>query len=99
SGTIRVDRGFAQTAGEIVLNGGSFGGGSNLAITLAGGTLRGNGSVNVHELINTGAIVSPGLSAGIPGDVHGTGGNNTQGASGTLHIELGGTAAGTQYDQ
>ncbi len=62
--------------------------------TLAGGTLKGNGSLtgSVH---NTGGTVAPGSSPGILT----IDGNYSQGAGGTLAIELSGTGAGTDSDR
>lgn len=63
-------------------------------LTLAsGGTYRGSGTL-IANLVNAGGTVGPGNS---PGTMNITG-NYTQGASGTLLMELGGTAQGVDYD-
>jgi hypothetical protein len=62
-------------------------------VTVSGGHVGGNGRIN-GRLTNNGGMVSPGLSVGtLTVD-----GNFQQNATGTLNIELGGTAAG-QYDR
>jgi hypothetical protein len=59
-----------------------------------GGTLKGVGTIQ-GNVNNSGGTVAPGAS---PGTLTITG-NYTQGASGTLDMEIGGLTAGTQYDQ
>jgi len=61
---------------------------------LAGGILGGTGTI-VGNVDNTAGTVAPGSSAGILT----IDGNYAQGAAGTLAIEIGGTAPGTQHDQ
>ena len=61
---------------------------------LSGGTLKGTGTVNAN-VNNSAGTVSPGLSPGILT----ISGNYTQGASGVLDMEIGGTTPGVQYDQ
>jgi uncharacterized repeat protein (TIGR01451 family) len=89
SGTLNFTA-LTQTTGTTTLNGGA------LAFVnpaqLNGGTLNGAGSIT-GDVINSGGNVSPGMS---PGTISITG-NYTQGAGGTMTIELGGTSAG-QYD-
>ena len=57
------------------------------------GTIRGRGRLN-GNLVNSG-IVAPGMSPGVLT----IDGNFTQSPGGTLVMEIGGPAAGTQYDQ
>jgi len=79
--------------GTVELNGGIISTGS---FELAGGTLRGTGSlilVSPNALTNAG-LVSPGLSAGV---INIASGNYVQDAAGTLAIEIGGPDS-SQYD-
>ena len=83
---------YTQTAGTTLLNGG------NLSVAgtfnLQGGELRGAGTIT-GNVNNTGGTVRPGLS---PGCLN-INGNYTQGASGVLDIEIGGTTVCTQFDR
>jgi uncharacterized repeat protein (TIGR01451 family) len=97
SGTVNITGGalnfnfsFTQTAGSTTLNGGNMGGG--VTFNFNGGTLGGVGTIT-GNVNNSGATVNPGLS---PGTLNITS-NYTQGAGGSLNIELGGTGAG-QFD-
>ncbi|MGH9456052.1 MAG: beta strand repeat-containing protein, partial [Thermoanaerobaculia bacterium] len=83
---------FVQTAGTFTI-------GAGTAVTttstfdLQGGLLLGDGTI-VGDVLNSGATVSPGASPGvltIDGDY-------AQGSSGSLGVELSGTAAG-EFDQ
>jgi hypothetical protein len=86
-GTIVFSSTYTQTSGSTILNGNlSMGGGT---LTLTGGTLSGTGTFT-GTVNNTGGVVKPGLS---PGTLTITG-NYTQGAGGSLNIELAGTGAG-----
>src|SRR5262249_53350246 len=67
---------------------------TNSTAALGGGTLQGTGHITAN-VSNSGGTVSPGNS---PGCMTITG-NYTQGAGGTLSIEIAGTTACTQYDQ
>lgn len=100
AGTLVASPQFSQgVAGLTVLNGGVLESGFNQPLTLAGGRLSGVGQASVHLLENTGATVAPGLSAGKLTITGNSGGNYTQGAGGTLEIELGGLLPGAQHDQ
>ena len=90
--TIKGDGGITQTAGTIDLDGGNMN--FPLGVDLNGGQLIGNGTFT-GPIRNNGGIVGPGHS---PGKITLTG-DYTQGANGTLNIEIGGTTAGTGYDQ
>ncbi len=85
--------GYVQTAGSLVLNGGNFTTGGNNA-DIRSGTVSGNGTITAGTVLNSG-VIGPGLSAGMLT----ISGNYTQTTNGTLAIEIGGTTAGTQYDQ
>jgi hypothetical protein len=91
SGTVSFGNAFIQNAGQTVLNGGNFA--FSQAAQLLGGTLTGTGtitgSVSNNAAIGTGA--SPGLLS--------ISGNYTENISAHLAIKLGGTTAGTNYDQ
>jgi hypothetical protein len=92
SGTVLGVSTYTQTAGSTVLNGGSVNGG---ALNINGGSLTGTGTINAT--VTNGAQVIPG-GAGAAGLLS-INGNYTQNASGALNIDLGGTTAGSQYDQ
>jgi T5SS/PEP-CTERM-associated repeat protein len=92
---IRIGEGGPGTL--VISNGAMVSVGSSINQSLsvdAHGTLKGNGKVN-GSVSNTG-IVAPGVSLG-PLTI--TNGNYTQTNGGTLQIEIGGTTAGSQYDQ
>ncbi len=59
-----------------------------------GGDVGGNGTI-IGAVVNNGGTVDPGFS---PGALHITG-SYTQGAGGTVHMQLGGASPGTGYDQ
>ncbi|HWN93747.1 MAG TPA: hypothetical protein VNT99_01830 [Methylomirabilota bacterium] len=63
-------------------------------VDLNGGQLVGNGTFT-GPIRNNGGTVAPGFS---PGKIT-INGNYTQGANGILNLEIGGTTAGTEYDQ
>jgi filamentous hemagglutinin family protein len=96
SGTVNVNAGalnFAggctQSAGSLVLAGGNISG--NLIVN--GGTLGGAGMIAGNVTNNSGALTvgaSPGTLT--------INGNYTQGATGVLNVELGGTVQGVSYD-
>jgi len=73
-----------------------FGGSVNVGTlnVLAGGALTGTGTIT-GNVNNSGGTVLPGASPGILT----INGNYVQGPSGVLGIDIGGTIAGTQYDQ
>jgi hypothetical protein len=91
SGTVSFGNTFIQNAGQTVLNGGNFA--FSQVAQLLGGTLTGagtiTGSVSNNAAIGTGA--SPGLLV--------ISANYTEGPNAHLAIKLGGTSAGTNYDQ
>ena len=82
---------FRQKGGFLRLEGGTLS--SAAAVQLQAGTLLGNGSI-AAGLASSGTV-SPGLSAGAIQIA----GNYVQGFAGTLQIEVGGTGAGTEFDQ
>jgi len=88
NGTVQV------TAGELVfmLNGGTYDPGETLNLG-SGEVLAGSGTVAAN-LVN-GGTVSPGASPGVIT----VDGDYTQLETGVLEIDLGGTEAGTEYDQ
>ena len=81
----------------LTLTGGVLGGPGTVnvaTLNLLAGVLNGTGTI-VGNVTNTGGTVAPGASPGtltINGDY-------MQGSGGTLAVEIGGTTAGTQYDQ
>jgi hypothetical protein len=90
--TVKGDGGIIQTAGTIDLDSGNMN--FPLGVDLNGGQLIGNGTFT-GPIRNNGGIVGPGHSPGkitVPA-------NYTQGANGALTMEIGGNAAGTEYDQ
>ena len=84
-GAYRQSSGLTEVASGGVL-------GTSPALT--GGVLRGAGQVN-GSITNTSGSVEPGASPGILSVT----GNYSQGPGGTLAVEIGGTTAGTEYDQ
>ena len=89
SGTLDLRNGLGQTAGATILNGGNV---ANVA-TIQAGSLSGAGQV-FGNLAMSGQL-SPGFSAGRL-EIQG---NYTQEPAGSYRVELGGTIAGTSYDQ
>ncbi len=83
---------FIHTAGTTLLNGGGLVFGATGQFQ--GGLLTGVGTIT-GNVNNSGATVAPGLS---PGGLTITG-NYTQGANGTLALELGGLTALTEFDR
>lgn len=77
-------------AGMVIVNGSNVGG----AVVNSGGTLGGSGTIAGNVTVNSGGVFAPGAS---PGTI--TIGSLTMNGSTTLQMELGGTLAGTQYDQ
>ena len=93
SGTLAFNGGFLQTAGATQLTGGSVS--TSAGLTFSGGALSGAGTIT-GNVTNSGAAIQPG--GGVVG-VLGIMGNYTQSGTGSVAIEIGGTTAGTQYDQ
>ena len=85
---------YTQTDGTTRVDAGAVFRSTNITSFL-GGTIEGNGTVRVsNPLVNEGATVMPGASAGeltIDGDY-------TQESAGTLQIEIGGLLPGEQHD-
>jgi CSLREA domain-containing protein len=94
SGTLDLGANFTQTAGITLLGPGGLAAPGTLIFQ--GGELRGTGTIG-GSVNNTGAIVRPGGNSA-SGAIAITG-SYTQGAGGTLTIEVGGLTAGTQFDQ
>ena len=80
--------GYIQSSGSTSLNGGTLAAGPFI---INGGTLTGSGTINGN--VTNGGQVIPG-GAGAAGTLT-VNGNYSQTASGSLNIELGGTAAGS----
>ncbi len=91
SGELRFSGPITQTEGELVLSGGAMG--CDNALTLNGGVLRGFGTVK-GSLSNNATV-----RVGTPVGRIAVEGSYSQGTSGILEIELGGTNAGTEFDQ
>ena len=90
SGLLLLSRGYIQTAGETVLDGGDLE--STMTLGIQGGTLCGFGTVFAD--VDSSGEVEPGCSAGfleLDGDY-------TQSGTGALNIEIGGLIAGDEYD-
>lgn len=96
SGRLAVNT-FNQSAGTTLLAGGGV---YATLMSLSGGTLTGNGTI-ASALVNTGGGVAPGAPIGALQVTAGwnSSGDYTQGAAGSLRIDIGGLAAGTQFDQ
>ncbi len=98
TGTLSFTGGYTQNAGATIENGGTIS--SSTAMTIAGGTLSGNGTL-ISNVTNTGGSVTPGLSPGSLALSAGAGstGAYTQTAAGDLSIEIGGLIPVTQHDR
>ncbi|MBN1670426.1 MAG: hypothetical protein JXR37_05315 [Kiritimatiellae bacterium] len=94
SGTLALSASCIQTNGVIRLNGGNLTVGGGGYLTLADGVLTGTGTVSAVKVESSGSV-APGLSVGqlILSAAY------QQNAAGSLDIELGGTTAGSGYDQ
>ncbi len=90
SGTLSFNGGYTQTNGNLTLNGGVVSASSTLDVQ--GGSVNGSGTI--HGSVSNSGAVAPGVSAG------GTtiDGGYSQLNSGGLRVELGGTAAETEFD-
>ena len=91
AGTMRFTAGYLQTAGSTIVNGGTMT--STTTMNIQGGVLGGVGTFTAN--VTSAGRVAPGLS---PGALS-VAGNYVQSGSGTLEAEIGGLAAGTQYDR
>ena len=91
SGTLRLTRGYTQTAGALLLKGGDLS--STQVLNLQGGLLGGSGTVTAS--VTNGGQVSPGASTGVLT----ISGAYTQTAIGVLDIQIGGLETGTSFDQ
>jgi len=89
--TLSLPGTYTQSAGTTLLDGGTLDPANN--VDIQGGELKGNGVVEAH--VQNGGTCRPGLSAGVLT----INGDYQQMISGALEVELGGTTAGTQYDQ
>ena len=90
--TINAAGGTMNVSGTFSVFGGSVNVGTLNVI--AGGALTGTGTI-VGNVNNSGGTVLPGASPGVLT----INGNYVQGPGGALAIDIGGTTAGTQYDQ
>ena len=90
SGTLFLQS-YTQTAGQTRLNGGGLK--TSSIIQIQGGVLSGAGPIDGN--VSNGGTVSPGASPGILTIT----GNYGQTAAGTLEVEIGGPAPGSQFDQ
>ena len=91
-GTLAVSTNYDQTAGSTALLNSTMSGGN---LNIQGGTLAGTGAVNA-SVTNAGQVIPGGTGAAGLLTING---NYMQTATGSLDIELGGTTAGSQYDQ
>jgi len=91
SGVLNFISPYTQTAGSATLAGGDVQ--SAQTMSFQGGTLGGSGTI-MAAVNNTGAMVTPGTSAGALTIT----GSYTQNSGGALAIEIGGTGQGTQFD-
>jgi hypothetical protein len=87
---------FTQTGGTTTVDG-TLQGASTGSLALNGGNLYGTGTLNYSGVVDT-ATVTPGNSATSTGKLQVTG-TYAQSSGGALDVTLGGTTAGTQYDQ
>ncbi|TAK46426.1 MAG: filamentous hemagglutinin N-terminal domain-containing protein [Betaproteobacteria bacterium] len=94
TGVVSASGGMMQNAGLTTVPAGQTLGVGGSGLVLAGGTLVGNGTID-GNVFNTAGIVAPGASPGILT----INGDYTQGANGALTVDVGGTIAGSEYDQ
>jgi hypothetical protein len=99
SGVVTIESGatlggsaYTQTAGATVLNGGTLNGGPFL---INAGSLSGSGTINAY-VSNAGQVIPGGTRAAGLITINGS---YTQTTTGALDIDIGGTTAGSQYDQ
>jgi hypothetical protein len=92
-GTLQLNSSFSQRGGTFNLGGAAVS--STKTLNILGGSLSGSGTIT-GSLANAGTIAVAG--DGSAGAITITG-NLTQTSTGTLNVDLGGTSAGTQYDQ
>ncbi len=95
-GTILFSSTYTQTAGALVLNGGSVSrnGGT---FTIQGGKIQGGGTITGAVNASSGVTIEPGI-----GSTTGTlsiSGDLTLNSGSKLSFDIGGTTAGTQHDQ
>ena len=91
-GTLAVTTDYDQTAGSTTLLYGTF---SGVNLNIEGGALAGTGMINAN-VTNGGQVIPGGTGAAGLLTING---NYTQTAAGSLDVDLGGTTAGSQYDQ
>src|SRR5580700_5526470 len=99
SGTLSFSSTFTQTAGSTFVGSATIAGPPNL--NYQGGTITGLGTYT-GNVLNTGATLAPGVGTTTAALTIATGvgsGNYNQGASASYDVKLGGTTAGTQFDQ
>ena len=93
-GRLNLAPGFVQNGGQTKLDGGQLNGSGADPLRYNAGTVEGSGLI-VGNVINDGGDMAPGHS---PGKIT-IQGNYTQTSRSTLTVEVGGTTAGTGYDQ
>jgi T5SS/PEP-CTERM-associated repeat protein len=89
SGTVDLSGGGKMTVGDV----GAGVPAAGSVLVGSGGTVSGTGTI-IGAVVNSGGSVSPGFSSGL----FNVNGSFSQGASGALQIELGGTTRSTGYD-
>jgi hypothetical protein len=98
SGRVTPDT-YVQSAGTTRLEGGGL---LSPSMTLNGGTLSGAGTLHVN-MNNVAGVIAPGASAGrltiASSASPSVGGDFSQGANGSLRVEIGGLTPGTEHDQ
>ena len=92
-GTLSVGPGYLQSSGSTVLQGGTLS--ANGTIQIQGGDLDGSGIIQA-DVSNAGNVRPGGTGAAGSLQIQG---NYTQTGAGNLDVEIGGTTAGTQFDQ
>ena len=90
SGTVNFTRAFANPSGVVELSGGSIS--ATQTISLTGGELRGDGSINGS--VSSAGTIAPGMSAG---EIS-ISGNMTLQPGSLLDFGIGGLIQGTEYD-
>jgi hypothetical protein len=86
---------YTQTAGTTTVNG-TLAGASTGSLALNGGNLYGTGTLD-YGVVDT-ATITPGTSATSTGELQ-VNGTYAQNSGGALDVTIGGTTAGTKFDQ
>jgi len=93
SGTLNITRGFVQTTGGKQLSGGNIG--TTVPLNIDGGSLSGSGTITGNVSSRGDVYIGSTSSAGSLRISR----SFVQSTPGTLHVDIGGTNAGVDFDQ